>query len=165
MRVAVVHLSPGLVLSISIFSACTYGQLLCAAISAILIRPNVSYATCYKGLFFDMRVSTSLISIISVPLFHKICKPSEHMVYNSDNFNICNALVTPQSIQKNDGVVSNNGNVVLLQITNQNVLTVMLSVLLLLCPTVCCTRIQWVCLTDSISIQFVANRLQPANCC
>ena len=57
------------------------------------------------------------------------------------------------------------GIVAQLQITNQYVLPVMLSILLLLCPTVCCTRIQSVCPIDSISTQFVANRLLPANCC
>jgi len=40
----------------------------------------------------------------------------------------------------------------------------MLSDLLILCPTVCYTRTQSVCPIDSISIQFVANRLLPAKC-
>jgi len=50
---------------------------------------------------------------------------------------------------------SSNRNLATLQITNQYVLTIMLSILLLLCRTVCCTRIQWGWLIDNISIQFV----------
>jgi len=56
---------------------------------------------------------------------------------------------------ENVGIVSKSRNVAQLQITNQYELTVVLSILLLLCPTVCCTRIQWGWLTDNISIQFV----------
>jgi len=60
----------------------------------------------------------------------------------------------PSSLE-NCGVVSNNRNVATLQITNQYELPAMLSILLLLCPTVCCTRIQWGWLIDNSSIQFV----------
>ena len=67
-------------------------------------------------------------------------------------------------LREKGGVVNFNRNLTSLQITNQYVLTVVLSIiiivivlsiLLLLCPTVCCTRIQWVWLIDIISIQFV----------
>jgi hypothetical protein len=45
---------------------------------------------------------------------------------------VCNTWDTPQSIQQNGSVVSNNGNLAQLQITYQYVLTIMLSLLLLL---------------------------------
>ena len=73
-------------------------------------------------------------------------------------------LLSPY-MQQNGAVLSNNGNWIQLQITNQYALPLKLSILLLLCPTVCCTRIQSVCPIDSISIQFVTNRLLPVNCC
>ena len=98
-------------------------------------------------------------------LRHTVCISSIYMLYHSNNFNVCNTLDNPQPIQQNGAAVSNNGCLTQLQITNQYVLPVILSILLLLCPTVCCTRIQSVCPIDSISIQFVANRLLPANCC
>jgi len=60
----------------------------------------------------------------------------------------------PSSLE-NGGVVSNNRNLATLQITNKYELTVVLSILLLLCPTVCCTRKQWGWLIDNSSIQFV----------
>jgi len=86
------------------------------------------------------------------------------MIYHSENFTVCNTFDTPLSVQQNGAAVSKNGNLAQLQVTNQYLLPI-LSILLLLCPTVCCTRIQSVCPIDSISIQFVANRLLPANCC
>ena len=61
------------------------------------------------------------------------------MLYHSDKFTVCNTRENEQSIHKNGGVVSNKPNVAQLQNTNQYVLPVMLSILLLLCPTVCCT--------------------------
>jgi len=78
---------------------------------------------------------------------------------------MCCTWDTPQSIQQNGAAVSNNGNSSQSQITNQYVLPTMLSVLLLLWLTVCCKRIQPVCPIHNIKIEFVANRLLPANCC
>jgi hypothetical protein len=73
--------------------------------------------------------------------------------------------MTTTYIGKMVELVSNNWNLTYLQITNQFALPVMLSILLLLWPTVCCTRIQSVCLIDNISIQFVAKRLLSAKSC
>jgi hypothetical protein len=39
------------------------------------------------------------------------------------------------------------------------------TVMLYGCPAVCCTRMLLDCLTDNVSIQFVANRLLSANSC
>jgi len=52
------------------------GYCVCCDISAGLIRPADLYATYYMGLFFDMRVSTSLNPFFSVPLH----KPSVYRV-------------------------------------------------------------------------------------
>jgi len=67
-RVAVFQLSRGLMWTTSILS-CMYLQsvTVCCEISAGLIRQIDLYATCYMGLLFDMRVSTSLIPFLQCP--------------------------------------------------------------------------------------------------
>jgi len=46
----------------------TVGYCVCCDISAGLIRPADLYATCYMGLFFDIHISTHLISILHCPI-------------------------------------------------------------------------------------------------
>jgi len=79
-----------------------------------------------------------------------------------DHVNLCMSNNIYRCLKK---LVRNNTNLAPLQITNQYTLPVMLSVLLLLLPILCCTRTHSVCPIDNISIQFVANWLLPANCC
>jgi hypothetical protein len=82
------------------------------------------------------------------------CNPSANMVNHSDNFNVYNTLDTPHSIQHHSGAVCNNGNLAQLQIANQYVLPIVMSLFIFLTTTVSCTCVQWVCLKDSISLQF-----------
>ena len=60
------------------------GYCVCCDISAGLIRPADLYATYYMGLFFDMRVSTSLNPFFSVPLH----KPSVYRV-SQEEVSVC----------------------------------------------------------------------------
>jgi len=46
----------------------TVSYCVCCDISAGLIRPADLYAICYMGLFFYMRVSTSLIPLLHCPI-------------------------------------------------------------------------------------------------
>jgi len=55
----------------------TVGYCMYCDISAGLIRPADLYASCYMGLFFDMRFSTSLIPFLQCP----IMSYSLHAVY------------------------------------------------------------------------------------
>ena len=159
-------MSPGLMWTTSIlFFMYLLSVTVCCDISAGLIRENWFIGYILYGLIichsrFDISNTPSPVLLCSI-----VCKTSVYMLHHSDNFMACNTWDTTQSIQKNGAAVSNNENLAQLKITNQYVLPVMLSILLLLWPSVCCTRIQSVCLIDSISIQFVANRLLPANCC
>jgi len=91
---------------------------------------------------------------------------SLYIWYNILTIFTCVTLGTPPRwLQQNGAVLSNKGNLAQSQNTHQYVQPAILSVLLIPWPSVCCTGIQPVCTIDNISIQFVVNRLLPANCC
>jgi hypothetical protein len=83
-------------------------------------------------LFFDMRVSTSLISLHQCPLMPYILQAVCMYGKTFRQILTFNTWDAAKSIQKNGATVSNNGNLTQLQITNQYVLPIMLSILLLL---------------------------------
>ena len=101
-----------------------------------------------KSLYLNFKVLPNPQALI-LPWYSSI-NPVTVVTYFTINIsNWCHLLL------KNGGIVSNNRNVATLQITNQYVLIIVLSILLLLWPTVCCTRIKWGWNIDNISIKFV----------
>jgi hypothetical protein len=78
-------------------------------ISDELIRQNVLYGTCCMGLFFEMRVSTSLILVFQSPIMLYSLQAVCIYGITFSKFNVCNTWDTPQCIQQNGAVLSNNG--------------------------------------------------------
>jgi len=74
----------------------TVGYCVCCVISAGLTRPADLYATCYMGLFLDMRVSSSLTPFLQCPItlfsFQAVC-----IWYTIETILTCVTLGTPLS--------------------------------------------------------------------
>jgi hypothetical protein len=119
----------------------------------------VMHFVTYWLIYWHQHFNIYICAIYNVHLHYTIYTLCTEFLFLAGN--ICDLR---QSL-KNNGLVTNKQNWPPLQTIKKKKKPIMFSISLLLCPTVCCTRTQSVCLTDNTNRQFVANRLLSVNCC